>query len=108
MACDRPGFAFAKKRHLKGSVLSSIDDNLVSGSRDPANVRAMFGAISRRYDLANHILSCGFDFHWRERVADLVARSSQKKILNLATGTGELALAIQSALPTAQIVPVDF
>ena len=108
MACDRPGLAFAKKRQLKGSVLSSIDDNLISGSRDPANVRAMFGAIARRYDLANHILSCGFDFHWRKRAADIVASWSPKKIVDLATGTGDLALAIQSALPSAQIVGVDF
>jgi demethylmenaquinone methyltransferase / 2-methoxy-6-polyprenyl-1,4-benzoquinol methylase len=108
MACDRPGFAFAKKRQLEGSVLSLIDDNLVSGSRDPVNVRAMFGAIARRYDLANHILSCGFDFHWRKCAADIVTSWSSKKIVDLATGTGDLAIAIQHALPNAQIVAVDF
>jgi demethylmenaquinone methyltransferase/2-methoxy-6-polyprenyl-1,4-benzoquinol methylase len=68
----------------------------------------MFGAIARRYDLANHILSCGFDFHWRKRTADIVASWSPKKIVDLATGTGDLALAIQKASPNAQIVGVDF
>ena len=68
----------------------------------------MFGAIARRYDLANHILSCGFDFHWRRRAAEIVASWSPKKIVDLATGTGDLALAIQKASPDAQIVGVDF
>ncbi len=68
----------------------------------------MFGAIARRYDLANHILSCGFDFHWRKRAADVVAGWSRKNIVDLATGTGDLALAIQKTLPNAQIVGVDF
>ena len=68
----------------------------------------MFGAIARRYDLANHVLSCGFDFHWRKGAADIVASWNPRKIVDLATGTGDLALAIQSALPSAQIVGVDF
>ncbi len=68
----------------------------------------MFGGIARRYDLANHILSCGFDFHWRKRAADIVGSWSPEKIVDLATGTGDLALAIQSTMPNAQIVGVDF
>jgi demethylmenaquinone methyltransferase / 2-methoxy-6-polyprenyl-1,4-benzoquinol methylase len=68
----------------------------------------MFGAIARRYDLANHILSCGFDFHWRKRAADIVASWSPGKIVDLATGTGDLALAVQCALPDAEIVGADF
>ncbi len=68
----------------------------------------MFGAIARRYDLANHILSCGFDFHWRKRAADIVASWGPNKIVDLATGTGDLALTIQKALPNSRIVGVDF
>jgi len=33
-------------------------------------VREMFGSIARRYDLANHVLSCGIDFYWRARAAE--------------------------------------
>jgi demethylmenaquinone methyltransferase / 2-methoxy-6-polyprenyl-1,4-benzoquinol methylase len=68
----------------------------------------MFGSIARRYDLANHILSCGADFYWRNRAAQLVARWQPKEVVDLATGTGDLALAIQQKIPEARIVGVDF
>ena len=74
----------------------------------PERVRQMFGSISARYDLANHLLSCGIDFYWRRRAAEIVASWQSKKIVDLATGTGDLALALQKKLPDAQIVGVDF
>src|SRR6266446_10564684 len=74
----------------------------------PERVRQMFGAIARRYDLANHTLSCGIDVYWRKRAANTVASWRPRKIVDLATGTGDLALALQKKLPDAQIVGVDF
>ncbi len=74
----------------------------------PERVRQMFGSISARYDLANHLLSCGIDFYWRRRAAEIVASWQSKKIVDLATGTGDLALALQKKLPDAQIVAIDF
>lgn len=69
----------------------------------------MFGAIARRYDLANHTLSCGIDFYWRKRAANMVASWCPTKILDLATGTGDLALALQKKLPNAvELIGVDF
>ena len=68
----------------------------------------MFGSIASRYDLANHLLSCGIDFYWRKRAADIVAGWQPKKIVDLATGTGDLALALQQEMPDAEIVGVDF
>jgi len=68
----------------------------------------MFGAIARRYDLANHTLSCGFDFYWRRRAARIVAKWQPLRIADLATGTGDLALALQRKLPTAEIIGADF
>ena len=68
----------------------------------------MFGSIARRYDLANHVLSCGIDFYWRARAADIVASWQPGKIADLATGTGDLALALQKRLPGADITGVDF
>src|SRR6059036_1514042 len=74
----------------------------------PAYVRGMFGSIAKRYDLANHVLSCGIDFYWRARAADIVASWQPGKIADLATGTGDLALALQKKLPDAEVTGVDF
>lgn len=71
-------------------------------------MREMFGSIAPRYDLANHILSCGCDFLWRKRAADIVAGWKPRAIVDLATGTGDLALALQKALPRSEIIGVDF
>jgi demethylmenaquinone methyltransferase / 2-methoxy-6-polyprenyl-1,4-benzoquinol methylase len=68
----------------------------------------MFGTIARRYDLANHTLSCGSDFYWRKRAANIVASWRPGKIVDLATGTGDLALALQKKLPDAEVTGVDF
>ncbi len=68
----------------------------------------MFGAIAPRYDLANHVLSCGLDFLWRKRVADFVEEARPRLILDLATGTGDLALLLQKRIPSAQITAADF
>src|SRR5204862_6619796 len=78
-----------------------------SGSAtEPARVRRMFGAIATRYDLANHMLSCGIDFYWRTRAANMVARGRPGKIVDLATGTGDLALVLQTKLPNADVTGV--
>jgi demethylmenaquinone methyltransferase / 2-methoxy-6-polyprenyl-1,4-benzoquinol methylase len=75
---------------------------------EPTRVRQMFGAIARRYDLANHTLSCGIDFYWRRRAANTVANWRPGKIVDLATGTGDLALVLQKKLPYAEVTGVDF
>lgn len=74
---------------------------------DPERVRTMFGSIARRYDLANHVLSCGIDFYWRRRVANIVAGWNPQTVLDVATGTGDVAIALQKALPLAEITGVD-
>ena len=73
-----------------------------------AHVREMFGSIATRYDLANHLLSCGVDFYWRARAARIVDAWHPHTIADLATGTGDLALAIQKKLPYAELTGVDF
>ena len=74
---------------------------------EPGRVRAMFGSIARRYDLANHLLSCGVDFYWRRRAAQIVASWTPRRILDVATGTGDLAIALHKAVPTAEMAAVD-
>ena len=68
----------------------------------------MFGSIAARYDIANHLLSCGIDFSWRERAAKIVTDWHPHSVADLATGTGDLALALQKKLPDAEIAGVDF
>jgi demethylmenaquinone methyltransferase / 2-methoxy-6-polyprenyl-1,4-benzoquinol methylase len=77
-------------------------------STKPAHVREMFGSIATRYDLANHVLSCGLDFYWRARAAKIVDTWHPNTIADLATGTGDLALAMQNKLPHAELTGVDF
>lgn len=76
--------------------------------RDPGAVRAMFDSIARRYDLANHLLSCGVDFYWRWRATRIVERWGARHILDLATGSGDLALAMQRRMPQAEVTGADF
>jgi demethylmenaquinone methyltransferase / 2-methoxy-6-polyprenyl-1,4-benzoquinol methylase len=68
----------------------------------------MFASIATRYDIANHLLSCGVDFYWRGRAAEIVSDWRPHRIADLATGTGDLALALQKKLPEAEITAVDF
>jgi len=72
------------------------------------HVREMFGSIAARYDLANHVLSCGIDFYWRARAAEIVASWHPDTVADLATGTGDLALAVQKKLPRAELTGIDF
>jgi demethylmenaquinone methyltransferase / 2-methoxy-6-polyprenyl-1,4-benzoquinol methylase len=77
-------------------------------STKPVHVREMFGSIARRYDLANHVLSCGIDFYWRARAAEIVSNWHPHTIADLATGTGDLALAMEKKLPQTELTGVDF
>src|SRR5438046_10071867 len=81
--------------------------NKSSITTQPERVRRMFGSIARRYDLANHMLSCGADFYWRSHAAQIIARWTPQNIVDLATGTGDLAVAIRKKSPNAEIVAVD-
>jgi len=71
-------------------------------------VRRTFSEIAGRYDFANHLLSGGLDFLWRDRVARLAAAARPQRILDLATGSGDLAIALQKACPSSLVVGADF
>lgn len=75
---------------------------------DPTYVHAAFSSIARRYVTANHVLSLGMDILWRERALKLVAEWKPGTLLDIATGTGDLALTIQRALPEVQVLGTDF
>jgi len=76
---------------------------------DSAAVNSMFGRIAGRYDLANRLLSLGRDAAWRRRLVSAVARAAPRDVVDLATGSGDVALALAVALPSATSVRgIDF
>lgn len=69
----------------------------------------MFAEIARRYDLLNHLLSLGIDRRWRRRAVALLAPVDDAPILDVCTGTADLALAFRRFRPTIRpIVGADF
>ena len=66
----------------------------------------MFDDISSRYDFLNHFLSFGIDRMWRKKLVRLLGKNSPQEILDVATGTGDLALAIAKTGPK-KIVGID-
>lgn len=76
---------------------------------DPTAVNSMFARIASRYDLANRLLSGGSDVWWRHRLVAAVARNRPKDILDLATGSGDVAFALsRKVLSSNNIIGMDF
>lgn len=68
-----------------------------------SQVAKMFNKIAPKYDLLNHLLSFGIDRIWRSNVIRLLQDQSYSKILDVATGTGDLAIAIRKKLKTSVV-----
>lgn len=76
---------------------------------DPVSVNSMFARIARRYDLANRLLSGGMDIRWRRRLVAEVRRHAPRRLLDLATGSGDVAFALADGVPGAErIAALDF
>ena len=69
-------------------------------------VAQMFDNISKDYDGLNRVISLGIDVSWRKKVVKLVGENSPKQILDIATGTGDLALMMTKLNPD-RIVGLD-
>jgi len=69
-------------------------------------VRIMFNDIAPKYDLLNHVLSMGIDIQWRKKVRRLLATIQPTKILDIATGTGDLAIELAKLKPQ-EIIGAD-
>jgi len=70
---------------------------------------AMFDRIARRYDFCNRVLSLGMDRGWRRRAVRALELSAggRPRVLDVATGTGDLAIDIARACPDAAIIGLD-
>ncbi|MGA0845816.1 MAG: ubiquinone/menaquinone biosynthesis methyltransferase [Luteolibacter sp.] len=76
--------------------------------QDATYVRDAFARIADRYVMANHVLSCGMDIWWRKVVTSRIKRLRPGRLLDVASGTGDLALEIQDSCPGCEVVATDF
>ncbi len=82
-------------------LVSTKSAAVVSGSG------AMFDNLAKRYDLLNRIISLGVDKRWRKRTVKSLALQPGHRVLDLATGTGDLAIDIAKRHPDVTVVGVD-
>lgn len=80
----------------------------LQGKERSAYVQQMFGRIARRYNLMNRLMTGGQDLRWRRFVVQQARLPRGGKLLDLATGTGDIAFEAASTVPDAQIVGADF
>src|SRR5437588_12413071 len=87
----------------KAAVSTSLLD------KRETRIRRMFGNIAPSYDLLNHLLSLNIDRYWRWRTTRLVPPAGEAPILDVCTGTGDLALAYdRAARGRAAVIGSDF
>lgn len=79
-------------------------------SKSPARIAGMFDAIAPRYDALNHLLSAGLDRRWRQRAVRALGLTGRERVLDMCTGTGDLAITAATCVGGAarEVVGVDF
>jgi demethylmenaquinone methyltransferase / 2-methoxy-6-polyprenyl-1,4-benzoquinol methylase len=78
-------------------------------SRAPARIAGMFDTIAARYDFLNHLLSGGIDRRWRRQAIASLGLTGTERVLDLCTGTADLAIgALTAQPPAARVVGIDF
>ncbi len=103
----------------KGDFLPAIERRQQTGKQTPPTPQApmpearaieeMFSGIAPRYDLANHVLSLGLDFGWRRRLVRAVAAAQPRTVVDLCTGSGDVAFALKKQLgPEVEVRGLDF
>lgn len=80
----------------------------LSGKERADYVRLMFDRIAGRYDLLNRLISGGQDMKWRRFAAETAALPADGRLLDIATGTGDIAFEALKLTPGAQVTGADF
>lgn len=78
-----------------------------SGQSKKEQVAAMFDDIAPRYDFLNRFLSAGIDVHWRKKALKQLAPLQPKMLLDVATGTGDVAIMAARLLQPEKIIGID-
>lgn len=81
-------------------------DNNTTPTGKKEQVRQMFNNIAGKYDFLNHFLSVGIDHLWRRRLVKMLSKEKPQRILDIATGTGDLAVALAKCNPK-EIIGAD-
>lgn len=86
--------------------MSKTKNNKQVPGKQKEKIRGMFNSIAHRYDFLNHFLSLGIDRLWRKRLVKIAGKSKPRHILDVATGTADLAIEL-SKLKPLKITGVD-
>ena len=81
---------------------------MTTPDKTPSRIASMFDAIAPRYDLLNHVLSAGLDRRWRDRAVDALTLRPGARVVDLCTGTADLAIATVTRVEGASVLGVDF
>jgi demethylmenaquinone methyltransferase / 2-methoxy-6-polyprenyl-1,4-benzoquinol methylase len=85
--------------------MTSTDNSSPAKTREGSG--AMFDGIAHRYDLVNRVISLGIDQSWRKKTVRSLELTPGAKVLDLATGTGDLAIMVARTHPEVTVVGVD-
>jgi demethylmenaquinone methyltransferase/2-methoxy-6-polyprenyl-1,4-benzoquinol methylase len=94
------------------TAVAAVKASGAAPDKSPDRIAGMFDAIAPRYDLLNRLLSAGIDRWWRKRAIDSLSLTGREVLVDVATGTGDVALearaARRGAATAARVVGVDF
>lgn len=93
--------------HQANRARAELGEDQPLGAEPKGGSGQMFDQIAGRYDTLNRIISLGVDQGWRKKTVSSLRLSPWAKVLDLATGTGDLAIQVARTHPTAQVVGLD-
>lgn len=87
--------------------MSSVVPYKESSDSKKEQVTEMFDKVAGKYDLLNHVLSGGIDIYWRKKALAMLKNNRNDLVLDIATGTGDLAIEAHRILKPGKIIGVD-
>lgn len=76
-------------------------------NKDREVIEEMFDSVAHKYDMLNHLLSAGVDRSWRRKLVRMASQLKPERILDVATGTGDLALLLAKRIEGVSVTGVD-